>query len=83
METFVLVLLVALFVVGLSHGAAASLWQLSLFIATVYGIVKAWQAHWLFGLIALFFSPVGLIIGIASLIARRNVAYDIVRSLRG
>jgi hypothetical protein len=82
METFIILLLVVLCVVGISHAAAGALWQLALLIATIYGIVKAWQAHWLFGLIALFVSPVGLVIGIASLIARRNVAYDIVRALR-
>jgi len=82
METLVILILVVLVVAGLSHAAAASLWQLAILIATIYGIVKAWQAHWLFGLIALFVSPVGLIVGIASLICRRNVAADMLRSFR-
>jgi len=71
MGLVLLVLLLALLVVGIG---AHALWNLAFIVAWIYGVVKSFQAHWLFGLVSLFIAPVGVVVGIVSLIMRRNAA---------
>jgi hypothetical protein len=58
--------------------ALHSVAQLVVFVLFVFGVVRSWQASWLLGLIALLCCPVALVVGVASLVANRNVGTDIV-----
>ena len=84
MSTRIGIALVALALVVLAFGSAAlaGLFKLAILVLWVFGVVRSFQAHWVLGVISLFFAPLGLIVGAGSILARRNVGDDIVGAFR-
>lgn len=84
MNTKTLLLVIAGIVIAAVFGKAiiGTLVQLAILAAFIFGVIRAFQAHWILGVVALLVSPVGVIIGAGSLILGRNLGDDIVGAFR-
>ncbi|HEY9775736.1 MAG TPA: hypothetical protein V6C81_18370 [Planktothrix sp.] len=80
----ILLVLLLLLVVVLAMGVSAlhGLFHLAVFVCWVFGVVRSFQASLILGIISLLFAPLGLIVGVGSLITGRNVGNDIVNAFR-
>jgi hypothetical protein len=80
----ILLVIALLVILALAMGVSAlhGLFHLAVLVCWVFGVVRSFQAHWLLGVVSLFFAPLGLVVGVGSLITHRNLGNDIVRAFR-
>lgn len=77
-RTIAILAVVAVLLLAMGKSVIASLWQLLIFVAWIFGVVRSWQAHWVLGVVALIVAPVGVIVGVVSLLTGRNFGDEIV-----
>ncbi len=77
----VFAVIAAIVIVGaLMGGGLEAVFDFAVFVAWVFGFIKAWEANGLLGFVAFIIAPVGAIIGAFSFALGRNVAFDIVKA---
>ena len=77
----VFAIIAAIVIVGaLMGGGFGAIVEFAVFVAWVFGFIKAWEASGLLGFVAFIIAPIGAIIGALSFALGRNVAFDIVEA---
>lgn len=81
-QTLIIIAVAVVLLAYFGKAVISTLWQLAVLVAFVFGVIRSFQAHWILGVVALVVAPVGVIVGVGSVITGRNIGNDIVGMFR-
>lgn len=81
-QTLIIIAVAVVLLAYFGKAVISTLWQLAVLVAFVFGVIRSFQAHWILGVVSLLVAPVGVIVGVGSVITGRNIGNDIVGMFR-